>query len=173
MNKRNTIMLASAASVAILLGGSLAAQKSFAQEGATKTSLVELIASKFNLKKDEVQAVVDQFGQQKQAERQQSYEERLTQAVTDGKLTAAQNDLILAKEKEMQAKMEANRQLATEAERRAAMEQEKTDLKKWATDNTIDLKWLHPFGGRKGGGMKGDGVRMGSPDGEFPPTAAN
>lgn len=68
------------------------------------------------------------------------YEERLNQAVKDGKLTEEQKTKILAKHKELMKEIEADReankgkredfQNKTEAERKALMEQRKAEMDK-------------------------------------------
>jgi hypothetical protein len=125
-----------------------------------KTSLVAKLADKFHLNKSEVQAVFDQDHTEHEAKRQQQLEERLTKAVEDGKITAAQKDTILAKMKELQAEMQANHdamQDKTDDERHASMEQQRQDLKKWAEDNNIPLQYLMML---KGGPHSGPGHMM-------------
>ena len=89
--------------------------------------------------------------------------ERLDQAVTDGKITAEQKDLIIAKGKEMKQKMEEIRNLSSDTERKTAMEQLRTDTEKWLSDNKIDQRFLGPLGG-----MRGPGRGHGGPMGEMP-----
>lgn len=91
-------------------------------------NLVSAIASKFNLKEADVQAVVDQQRTQMQAERDQQIKDQVTQLVTDGKLTQAQADKINAKRTELEQQREANRtadQDKTAAERQANREAHK------------------------------------------------
>ena len=119
-------------------------------------SLVAKIAQKFNLKQADVQAVFDADRASHEAERQAQAEKELTQAVTDGKITSAQKDLILAKQKEVKADMEANRDAMkdkTEAERHSAMDAKRTALEQWAKDNGIPTDFLrYVFGGGRGPG---------------------
>ena len=90
---------------------------------------------------------------------------RLTQAVTDGKLTQAQADLITSKMTELQASMEAERatlQSLTPEQMKTKMEAKKAELSAWATANNIPEEFLRfagkgekVFGGHKGmGGFK-------------------
>jgi len=122
-------------------------------------SLVQKIADKFGLKKEDVQAVFDQDRQERQVQMQTRFEEQLSQDVKDGKITEAQKQLILEKRKELeanrQAKMESMKNM-TQDERKAAMEKERQELESWAKENGIDLKYL--MGGFKGhpGGFRGD-----------------
>jgi hypothetical protein len=83
-----------------------------------------------------------------------NFEERLTQAVADGKITEEQKEKILDKHEEMQAKMESLKDLEPE-ERKAQMQTLHEELKKWAEENNIDF----PFFGMKLG--FGRGFKMG------------
>jgi hypothetical protein len=124
------------------------------------TALIEKLSSKFNLNKEEVSAVFEEERAARQAERQQAYEARLTQAVADGKLTSEQKNKLVAKVKEVKADMQANREAAAEKtheERHAAMETKRAELEKWAADNDIPTEYLHPGGGMGG---RGHGPRM-------------
>lgn len=141
------------------------------------SSLVSAIATKFNLNSAEVQTVVDDVMKAERtghmAEMQANQATRLTQAVTDGKITQVQANLITAKVAEMKASMEANRtanQNLTEEERKTKMQAEQASLKAWATANNIPMNFLSQFGGRghggfdghKGPGGKGDVLRQGN-----------
>lgn len=111
-----------------------------------QSSLVDKLAAKFNLKKSDVQAVFDADRTQHEADRQKQIEQELTQAVTDGKITSAQKDLILAKQKEIKSAMEADRgsmKDKTATERKTLMDQRRTDLENWAKTNNIPTNLLH------------------------------
>jgi hypothetical protein len=149
------------------LGGSALVSADTSASGSN--SLVSKIAQKFNLKTADVQAVFDEERTAKEAERQAEVEKTLTQAVTDGKLTQAQKDKIIAKQKELQAAREAERAAMegkTDAEREAAREAKKaemdtkrTELTKWATDNSIPTEYLKYVMGHGGKGPGGPGGR--------------
>ena len=118
------------------------------------SSLVQKIADKFGLNKDEVQAVFDQNRQEHQAQMQTRFEDQLTQDVKDGKITEAQKQLTLTKRQELQAnrqtKMESMRNMTNE-ERKVAMEKERQETENWAKENGIDLKYLMGgLGGHRG-----------------------
>lgn len=84
----------------------------------------------------------------------------LTQAVTAGKLTQAQADLIVAKRAELKAAHEANEdQALTKAQRETAMKAEREALKAWATANNIPEQYL--LGGEGRGGHGGPGMMGG------------
>ena len=128
---------------------------------ATNTSgsgtIVDKIATKFNLNKDEVQKVFEEDRAEKETEHQQAMEERLTQAVTDGKLTEDQKAKILAKMAELKANRPNMEELKnkTPEERHQLMEQHRTELEQWAKDNNIPEEYM-PFHIRvKAGGGPG------------------
>lgn len=128
-NKMKGGLLAVAAVSALAVGaGSMASA-----QGGNSDTLVDKIATKFNLNKDDVQAVVDEDRSARQAERLADVSKDLQDAVDAGKITAEQKTLIENKMKENQA----------------ARETEMTALKEWATSNTIDLKYVMG-GGRHG-----------------------
>lgn len=141
---------------AILAGGLLFSTKAIAEGNNNSSSLVQKIADKFGLKKEDVQTVFDQERQDRQAEMQAKYKSQLDQFVKDGKITEDQKQLILAKHKELQASRQSNmgsmRNLTVE-ERKTAMEKQKSDLESWAKEKGIDIQYVTGFGF----GMKGHG----------------
>lgn len=122
-------------------------------------SLVDKIATKFNLNKSDVQAVFDEDRSAHEAERQQKLEERLSQAVTDGKITSDQKDQILAKLKDMQTYMDSIKDKSAD-ERRSLMKTKMDELRQWAEDNGLGdyLPMMH------GHGPRGMGMDAGAPD---------
>lgn len=131
------------------------------------SSLVDKIATKFNLDKTQVQQVFDEQKTEMDAEREQKAKEDLAQLVTDGKLTQAQSDAITAKRAELDKTREANRDSMkdkTADERKTAMEAERTALEQWAKDNGIDTQYLKYVFGHGPGGHGGPG----GPRGEKP-----
>ena len=130
--------------------------------------LVSAIAKKFNLSEGDVQGVVNEYRTQNQAQRQeemqQRFTERLNQAVTDGKLTQAQANLIIAKKAELQANNQ-NLEGKTGQERRVAMQNIMAEIKQWATDNNIPQEFC-PMGFGPGKGMRGPGGPGGPGRGE-------
>ena len=65
------------------------------------SNLVQMIADKFNMNKNDVQQVFDQYRLGRRDTMEKNYEAYLDQLVKDGKITQAQKDLILAKHKEI------------------------------------------------------------------------
>lgn len=135
----------------------------------TNDSLAGKIATKFNLNQDEVQAVIDEEHEAKAAEFQQKYEERLSQAVTDGKLTSEQKDQILTKMGEVKTRMEALKSETNDSTRRDEMKNLHDELKQWAKDNDIPKQYVMPVGGGHGHGGRG---LMGRP-GDTPSQSDN
>jgi uncharacterized protein YwqG len=155
-----------------------AAYASQAQDANPMAGIVAKIAQKFNLSQNDVQAVFDEYRdeekierdakmQETQAQMEQKVKDELTQAVSDGKLTQAQMDLILAKRAELQAEKPAMSQQAPgkpstsktkeemEAERtarQAEMKSKQDALKQWATDNGISEEYLKFVGNMPGFG---------------------
>lgn len=165
MNSKNKLFLA--ATVAIMSGSVLASTQAFAASNATDesvpmSSLAQRIAEKFGLDQAEVQVVFDQEREAMHAKMQADYEERLTQLVSEGKLTEQQKQLILSKHAELQA----NRQSViegmkdkTDEERKVAMNTERQELTDWAKENGIDVQYLMFKHGR-GHGRPGDHTVM-------------
>ena len=115
---------------------------------------------KFNLNVSDVQQVF-------QDTRTQQQNDRLSQLVTDGKITEAQKQLIIDKRTEIESKVaDINNKQMTATERADAIQTLRDDLKKWSSDNKIDERYVMlgggiggginsemPFGGRRGGPM--------------------
>lgn len=144
--------------VAYLLGGvalavtaGLATQSVSAHLGGNSTELASSLANKLNLEESTVSTALDSVRAEHQAERKAemktSYTEKLTQAVSDGKLTEEQKTLLLGKFDELQTKHEAIR---------SQMETLRTETETWAKDNNIDTEYLMGAGkGGPGGKMHG------------------
>jgi hypothetical protein len=148
--------IASGVGLAVVAGTGMVSAASSPNASSTngQSSLIDKIASKFNLNKNDVKAVFDQDRADHQAERQTKVEDRLNQAVTDKKITSDQKDKILAKLKEIKADMQAQKDNEgdamkdkTPAERKAAMDAQRADLEKWASDNGIPMQYLQMGGG--------------------------
>lgn len=147
--------LAAASALVILgAGGITAIHANSAQAASGPSGLIDRLVARFNLNRNDVQAVLDEEHNAMHAEREQMEKDRLAQAVTDGKLTQAQADLIIAKHEELEKNRESLKDKTPE-ERRAAMKTQMDDLKKWADDNNIPLQYLHPGMGKGKGGFPG------------------
>jgi competence protein ComGC len=110
-------------------------------------SIVDRIATKFNLNREEVQTVFDEQHEKMEAERKQEQETRLQELVDNGTLTEEQKTALQAKREEMHAKMEALRdQDLTHEEIHTQMETAREEFKTWAESQGIDLSTIHPEG---------------------------
>lgn len=119
------------------------------------SGLIDKIATKFNLNKDEVKAVFEEERTAREAEMKAKMEERLSKAVTDGKITEEQKQKIITKLAELKSEREANKDSMkdkTDEERKAAMEAKKSEIEKWASDNGIPVEYLRIGGGHGGPG---------------------
>ncbi len=118
------------------------------------TALIQKIAQKFNLNEAEVKAVFDEEHEAREAERRQNLEDRLSQAVTDGKITEEQKTTILSKVDELDTYRDSLSD-KTDEERREAMKTKMAELKAWAEENDIPMNYLRMGGprGGHGGGM--------------------
>ena len=162
MNKTILVPIAVAAFVGTSLFVTHEARAFGPWGGDDGQTLIQRLATKFNLNQDEVKVVFDEFHQQKQTAMQQKFADRLNQLVTDGKITEAQKAAILAKHQEMQQQMQSTRDQVknmTEAERRAFHEQKRAELEQWAKDNNVDLS-LFPMMMGKGNKGMGSGPRL-------------
>lgn len=124
-----------------------------------RASLIQKLSDTFKLDKSKVQEVFDQDMKDRQAEREKNYEERLTQAVKDGKLTEDQKSKVLAEYNKLKAEIEEQMKntSATKEERRAAMDKIRDEAEAWAKANNIDAKWLMAGGPH----LRGMGPGMG------------
>jgi TRAP-type mannitol/chloroaromatic compound transport system substrate-binding protein len=150
MNKK-TLLIIGAVTV-LGVGTAFTTVASAQSNGGTQdptSSLVQKIADKFNLNKDEVQKVFSEHRDgmkfNMKANMQARHEERLNQLVSEGKITEEQKNLIMNKMKELHEKkaseMETWKDLKPE-ERRAKMEATRTELESWAKQNGINPEYL-------------------------------
>jgi hypothetical protein len=123
-------------------------------------SLAQKIALKFNLQEKDVKSFIDE---NRTARREQHREEhktkingRLDQAVKDGKITAQQKDLIIAKLAEVHKAHEADHEAMkdkTPEEQRNFREAKRTEIENWANKNNIPTEYILMGGkGKMGGG---------------------
>ena len=122
-------------------------------------TLVTRIAQRFNLKESDVEQVVNEVRTERQSQMQARWEARLSQLVSDGKISSAQKELIEAKHNELKLEMQ-NLSGLSATDRRTKMRNISADLESWAIKNNIDLKVVGLFGmhsgfGHAGGYMKG------------------
>jgi hypothetical protein len=148
-----------------LAGGAVFATANSTSGTDPMSGLVSAIATKFNLKKDDVQKVFDEQRTQMETQREQEVKDHVAQLVKDGKLTQAQADKINAKRAELVKEREANRtseQNLTDAQRKTKMEERKTALDTWFKDNNIDSQYVYLLMGGHGGRGGPDGGKRDS-----------
>jgi hypothetical protein len=154
---------------AALAGGTFVHAQTITAGTSQYPSIIQRLVDRFGLKTAEVQAVFDQANTDRQAEMKAKEQAHLDRLVTDGKITPAQEQLIVAKRAEMEANWPTEPvkdSSLTPVQMKAKMEAQKTELETWAKTNGIDVKYL--FGGFCGKGFGGHGMR-----GEMPSTPAN
>lgn len=157
--KKNKRIVIPAVALSILLGaGALGIGSLYASEDNPQNSIIEKIAQKFNLNKDEVQKVFDEEREERVKVMQERFAKILDEAVDKGELTEAQKNLIIAKKAEIKGNIEAKRDENMDLSReemQTKMKAQKEELEKWASDNGIDMKYLMGMGGFGRGGHGG------------------
>ena len=145
-------------------GGFFFANNASADSSNPRESIIERIASRFNLNKDDVKSVFDEDRKEREEEMEKRFEERLSQAVKDGKITEDQKSLILAKHEELRKERGSDfkdRKNMTPEERRSEAEKHRSEMEAWAKTNNIPDEFVGPsFNGRMGGP---GGLGMGMP----------
>lgn len=139
MNKK--VILPVMAIGTLALAGALWAGSMHAKAAsANSDTLIDKIAQKFNVPKDQVQTTFDEARTERQQARQTEQDAKLDQAVKDNVVTQEQRDQLVAKRNET----------------RAARQQNKTEMEQWFKDNGIDQSKLAPYlGGNHKGHMRG------------------
>lgn len=175
MKKSYKLAAAGTLLVGLLATGVSAAQASEATKANPISNLVAALAQKFNLNQSDVQKVFDEqhaaMETQMKADRTAKDKELLAQAVTAGKLTQAQANLITAKKAEIEAGRDAFRaslEGKTKDQIAALMKTQAESLKSWATANNIPGDYLRFVGGF-GHGKMGRGLGFGEHDGSHGP----
>jgi hypothetical protein len=113
------------------------------------SQFISFIAQKFGLDKTKLQNAANQFKEQKKTEIKQNKlnpeKARLDQLVKDGKITQAQEDLILKELTDLRTKYSpANLKILTAEERQKQMQAEQDELKAWLQANSINLNLIMP-----------------------------
>ena len=151
--------IATAVGVTGLAGVGVASAATDTTDTSPMSSLVEAVATKFNLKEADVQAVFDAQRTQMQAEREAGVKEKVAQLVTDGKLIQEQADKLNAKRAELQKEREALKDSnKSREEMKTEREAMRTELEAWAKENGIDTEYLRYV---MGGGHHGHGGTRG------------
>ncbi|HEX9008012.1 MAG TPA: hypothetical protein VF837_02010 [Patescibacteria group bacterium] len=143
----------------VLGGAVIGTNKIQAYNANPFADLAQMISQKFGVDQTKVQAVLDQYKaeeqQKRQAEMETKMETRLSQLVTEGKITAGQKQAIIDEHNLIQTKYGLlNMQGKTPAERKTLMEQRKADIEAWAKAQGIVVQYLgfgFGFDGGRGG----------------------
>ena len=177
MNKKLIIVSA----VALGTVGALSAtrQSAYAEETQSKyPPIIQKLVDKFKLNESEVNKVVEEARTERQAqrrdlqaERQKIIEEKLAQAVKDGKITEDQKTKILNKINEMRTaqqneRQEFNMRNLSQEERKAEMEKRRDEMEKkraefetWQKELGVDVHELVGMGPFSEGGFGRQGKR--------------
>lgn len=175
MNIKKSMLVAGVVSTVALASVAGASAASNTSSTDKPDSLVNKIASKFNLKPAEVKSVFEQDRTEREAAHQQKITAKLDELVKAGTITSAQKDAILAKQAELKKEMQANHgsmKDKTPAEMKALMDQKKADLEQWAKDNGLSTDVLKQVirgpGGHMGHGPMGGGMHGPDADDQAP-----
>lgn len=149
-----------------IVGGTLlgVGQIAHAQSNNPYSGLVQAIAQKFGLDQSKVQAVVDDYRQQRhtymkqnmQQNMQQRLQSKLDAAVKAGKITSAQEKAILDEVATLKNKYNPDSlKNMTPAQRKQTLDQMRSELQSWAKSQGIDPSYvmMGRMGGRHGGWM--------------------
>ncbi|GIW63635.1 MAG: hypothetical protein KatS3mg091_437 [Patescibacteria group bacterium] len=124
--------------LAILLGLLTATTTVIANTADSTDTLIDRLAQRFKLNRQEVQQVFDEYRQEKLAKKQKHFQTYLDQAVTDGKITEEQKQKILEKNQEMQQQIQELKNLDWQT-KKERMSQIKQDYQNWLKENNIPL----------------------------------
>ncbi|HUD11666.1 MAG TPA: hypothetical protein VMS08_04615 [Candidatus Saccharimonadia bacterium] len=153
---KKTIIIPLAVVAAIGAGVYGTSQASAASSTNSGQTLAQRIASAFNLDPSKVQTVVNQYRASQQSERDANYQDRLNQAVTNGKLTSAQESAIITEHNTLATQLQAAQNLTGSA-RTAAIKQVHQAAQAWASTNNVSMHWLIGSGHLRGGRMQMNG----------------
>jgi hypothetical protein len=145
MNTKTKVLIASVASGIIFVGGGLTAQYANAMGPSQPSEIVSMLASKFNLKTSDVQAVFEQYREQNQKTQATKLKVRLEKAVTDKKLTQTQENLILNEKYMISSRMQQINKITDLTQRKKELTQLKLEVRAWAKSNNLKLNWFGLF----------------------------
>lgn len=150
--KSKKIIISAIALAILSLVSVLGVRSVRADEKGVYPPIVKKLVERFNLNTEEVQQVFDEAREERQQEMQARFEERLNQAVSEGKINQEQKEAIIAKKDEMKANRGKFKDLAPE-ERHQNREAHRQEMETWAEENGIDLDLVPMLlgGGHRGG----------------------
>ena len=149
------------AAVAAMVGVTTAlARPTLAEESGNFPTIIQKLVERFGLDQGEVEEVFERDREERHAQMQARYEERLNQAVEDGQITQEQKEAILAKREQMRSECEVESGLSQE-EREQNREEHHEEMEAWAEQNGLEMSQLFGLmggpGGPKGGHFGGPG----------------
>lgn len=150
-----------AALSAVVLASPVSIAKAAESNSNPMSTLIERVSKTFGLDKAKVQTVFEAHRKERMAEGEKRMQERLTQAVKDGKITEIQKAAIIKKHEEIKASVNLDAMKAlTPEERQTKMKTLHESLVAWAKEQGIDTSSIPfgPMGGR--GNMSGSTGRM-------------
>lgn len=134
MNKKNILPMVVLSLVAI--AGTVYATGVSASFGKGQ-EMTNQLAEKLGVEESKVESAMDEIRSEREAEVKAEQEERLQQAVDDGKITAEQKQALLDRQSAMEEAREARR----------------AENQQWMEDNGFDEETLHEYGIGFGKGM--------------------
>ena len=105
--------------------------------------LVERFAERFDLDPDEIMDFFDELKEERLADAEERFEDRLDELVEDGKISEDQKEAILDKKEEHKNFKEELEDM-TISEAREAIKDMHEELKDWAEENDLELKNFFP-----------------------------
>lgn len=142
------LIAATVATIGVIGAGTTAFAHAEEQTNSGGSSLVDRLAEKFNLNRDEVKAVFDAERKEHQAERAQDVKDRLTDAVKNGALTQEQADHIQAVLDEIKALRGDTTPKELSDDVRDQIRDKMDELRTWAEENEIDMREIGPMHGK-------------------------
>jgi hypothetical protein len=138
--KKYKIILPSVVALGVLLGILNAYTTVSARDMAMYTPLVQKIAERFDLDEGEVQSVFNEYRDEHFAEMYAMHEEKLSDAVADGKITEEQKQMILEKHEKMHNLSLETADLDPEA-RHQRMHEVREESRTWENENDVDMHY--------------------------------
>lgn len=136
MKKKNFLL--GLAALSVFAGGLiLPSTLVHAEESGNYPPIIEKLAQRFGLDREEVKSVFEEERTMREQERSERMEERLDTLVNDGVITEEQRQMLLQKLDLLRTKMSGASDFSHE-ERHAAMKQAHDELKSWLEDQGLE-----------------------------------
>lgn len=148
---RKIIIPAIIIAVIFFAGTILVTRKSSVKAATASQAIIDRLAERFNLKKDDVTGVFNEMGKERQQKELVQMSSRLDQAVKDGVINADQKQTLVNKITQMQEKQNEIRD----------------ETQKWVEESGIDFEKLASYRVGFGFGFGGKGFGHGRPFGGF------